>query len=173
MSAAIYDIPLHTIAGEPASLAGFKGKVLLLVNVASKCGLTPQYEGLEKLYELYRGQGLVIAGFPANDFKQQEPGTDSERSSPSARSTTESSFLSSAKSPSSALRSIRSTPRSKRHNPKPSASMKFHSAKSSKVTVLRLNPNPRSCGTLRSFSSAARAKSWHASHPTPSPTPPS
>lgn len=78
MSAAIYDIPLHTIAGEPASLAGFKGKVLLLVNVASKCGLTPQYEGLEKLYELYRGQGLVIAGFPANDFKQQEPGTDSE-----------------------------------------------------------------------------------------------
>jgi glutathione peroxidase len=78
VSAAIYDIPLQTIAGEPASLAGFKGKVLLLVNVASKCGLTPQYEGLEKLYELYRGQGLVIAGFPANDFKQQEPGTSEE-----------------------------------------------------------------------------------------------
>jgi glutathione peroxidase len=78
MSAAIYDIPLQTLGGEPASLAGFKGKVLLVVNVASKCGLTPQYEGLEKLYELYRGQGLVIAGFPANDFKQQEPGTSEE-----------------------------------------------------------------------------------------------
>ncbi len=78
MSAAIYDIPLHTLSGEPASLAEFKGKVLLVVNVASKCGLTPQYEGLEKLYELFRGQGLVIAGFPANDFKQQEPGTNEE-----------------------------------------------------------------------------------------------
>lgn len=78
MSAAIYDIPLHTITGEPASLADFKGKVVLVVNVASKCGLTPQYEGLEKLYELYRGQGFIIAGFPANDFKQQEPGTNEE-----------------------------------------------------------------------------------------------
>jgi glutathione peroxidase len=78
MSAAIYDIPLQTLGGEPASLASFKGKVMLVVNVASKCGLTPQYEGLEKLYELFRGQGFVIAGFPANDFKQQEPGTNDE-----------------------------------------------------------------------------------------------
>ena len=78
MTTSIYDIPLETLAGAPASLADFKGKVLLIVNVASKCGLTPQYEALEKLYELYRGQGLVVAGFPANDFKQQEPGTAEE-----------------------------------------------------------------------------------------------
>jgi len=78
MTASIYDIPIEKITGEPASLADYKGKVLLVVNVASKCGLTPQYEGLEKLYEQFRGQGLVIAGFPANDFKAQEPGTNEE-----------------------------------------------------------------------------------------------
>jgi len=78
MTASIYDIPVERISGEPASLGEFKGQVLLVVNVASKCGLTPQYEGLEKLYELYRGQGLVIAGFPANDFRAQEPGTNEE-----------------------------------------------------------------------------------------------
>ena len=78
MSASIYDIPVKKITGEETSLAEFKGKVLLAVNVASKCGLTPQYEGLEKLYEQYKGQGLVIAGFPANDFKTQEPGTNDE-----------------------------------------------------------------------------------------------
>jgi len=78
MSTAIYDIPVHKITGEDASLAEFKGKVLLVVNVASKCGLTPQYEGLESLYEQFRGQGLVVAGFPANNFKGQEPGTNEE-----------------------------------------------------------------------------------------------
>jgi glutathione peroxidase len=78
MTASILDIPIQKITGEPASLAEFKGKVLLVVNVASKCGLTPQYEGLEKLYEQYSGQGLVIAGFPANDFKSQEPGSNDE-----------------------------------------------------------------------------------------------
>ena len=78
MSASIYDIPLHKITGEDASLAEFKGKVLLVVNVASKCGLTPQYEALEEIYEQYRGQGLVVAGFPANDFRSQEPGTEVE-----------------------------------------------------------------------------------------------
>jgi glutathione peroxidase len=78
MSAKIYDIPVKKITGEDTSLGEFKGKVLLVVNVASKCGLTPQYEGLEKIYEQYKGQGLVVAGFPANDFKSQEPGTEAE-----------------------------------------------------------------------------------------------
>jgi glutathione peroxidase len=78
MSTAVYDIPVHKITGEDTSLAEFKGKVLLVVNVASKCGLTPQYEGLESLYEQFRGQGLVVTGFPANNFKSQEPGTNDE-----------------------------------------------------------------------------------------------
>ena len=78
MSTQIYDIPVHKITGEDATLGEFKGKVMLVVNVASKCGLTPQYEALENIYESYRRQGLVVAGFPANDFKAQEPGTDEE-----------------------------------------------------------------------------------------------
>jgi glutathione peroxidase len=78
MSASIYDIPVRKITGDEASLAEYKGKVILVVNVASKCGLTPQYEALEKIYEQYRGQGLVIAAFPANDFRAQEPGTETE-----------------------------------------------------------------------------------------------
>lgn len=78
MSESVYSIPVEKITGEPASLAEFKGRVVLVVNVASKCGLTPQYEGLEKLYERFRGQGLVIAGFPANDFRAQEPGSNDQ-----------------------------------------------------------------------------------------------
>src|ERR1700723_2149723 len=78
MSTAIYDIPVQKITGDNTSLAEFKGKVLLVVNVASKCGLTPQYEGLENLYERYKGQGFVVAGFPANNFKSQEPGSNEE-----------------------------------------------------------------------------------------------
>jgi glutathione peroxidase len=78
MSASIYDIPVRKITGADTSLAEFKGQVLLLVNVASKCGLTKQYEGLEKLYKHYHDQGLVVAGFPANDFAGQEPGTNEE-----------------------------------------------------------------------------------------------
>jgi len=78
VSASILDIPVKKITGEETSLAEFKSHVLLVVNVASKCGLTPQYEGLEKIYEQYKGQGLVVTGFPANDFKAQEPGTNEE-----------------------------------------------------------------------------------------------
>ncbi len=78
MSAGIYDIAVKKIGGEDTKLGEYKGKVLLVVNVASKCGLTPQYEGLEKIYEQYKGAGLVVAGFPANDFKGQEPGTEAE-----------------------------------------------------------------------------------------------
>ena len=74
----IYDIPLTTLSGSPATLADYKGKVLLLVNVASKCGLTPQYTALEALYQLYKDKGLVILGFPSNDFAGQEPGTNEE-----------------------------------------------------------------------------------------------
>jgi glutathione peroxidase len=78
MSTPVYNIPIRKITGAETSLAEFKGKVLLVVNVASKCGLTPQYEGLEKLYKNYADKGLVVAGFPANDFAGQEPGTNAE-----------------------------------------------------------------------------------------------
>jgi glutathione peroxidase len=78
MAETIYDIPLKNIKGEATSLAAYKGKVLLVVNVASKCGLTPQYEGLQKLYAEKHGAGLEVLGFPANDFKGQEPGAEAE-----------------------------------------------------------------------------------------------
>jgi glutathione peroxidase len=78
MTTALQTIPLKTIANQDASLADYAGKVVLVVNVASKCGLTPQYEGLEKLYRDYAASGLVVTGFPANDFGAQEPGSDVE-----------------------------------------------------------------------------------------------
>jgi glutathione peroxidase len=74
----IYDIPVQRISGEPTSLADYRDKVLLIVNVASQCGLTPQYEALEKVYSRFKDQGLVVCGFPANDFGAQEPGTNQE-----------------------------------------------------------------------------------------------
>jgi glutathione peroxidase len=78
MSDALYDIPVRRIDGSSASLGDYKGKVMLIVNVASKCGLTPQYADLEKVYEDYRDRGLVVLGFPANEFAGQEPGTNGE-----------------------------------------------------------------------------------------------
>lgn len=78
MNQDLYSYWLNKIDGQPVSLADYRGKVLLLVNVASKCGLTPQYEALEKLYETYHNQGFEILGFPANEFGAQEPGTNSE-----------------------------------------------------------------------------------------------
>lgn len=78
MTQALFDLPLVTIDGKETTLANFSGKVLLIVNVASKCGLTPQYAGLESLYQDKRAEGLEVLGFPANNFKGQEPGTDDE-----------------------------------------------------------------------------------------------
>src|SRR6267154_2081967 len=74
----IYDFTLTSIEGQPAPLADYKGKVVLLVNVASQCGYTPQYSALESVYEKYRDHGLVIVGIPANNFGAQEPGTNEE-----------------------------------------------------------------------------------------------
>jgi glutathione peroxidase len=74
----IYDFTMRSIDGQQTSLKTYHGKVVLLVNVASRCGFTPQYAGLEALYEKYKDRGLVIVGIPANNFAQQEPGTDDE-----------------------------------------------------------------------------------------------
>jgi glutathione peroxidase len=75
---ALQSIPLKTIRNDDANLGQYAGKAVLVVNVASKCGLTPQYAGLEKLHETYASKGLVVAGFPANDFGAQEPGSNAE-----------------------------------------------------------------------------------------------
>jgi glutathione peroxidase len=78
MAAALYDIPVKSIDGKDTSLGQYKGSVLLVVNVASACGLTPQYSALEQVYEKYQDQGFKVLGFPANDFGAQEPGTNEE-----------------------------------------------------------------------------------------------
>jgi len=74
----IYDFTMKSIDGQQVSLKDYSGKVVMVVNVASKCGFTPQYAGLEKLYEKYKDRGFVIVGVPANNFAQQEPGTNEE-----------------------------------------------------------------------------------------------
>jgi glutathione peroxidase len=75
---ALYDIPIHTLQGSDTKLADYSGKTLLLVNVASKCGLTPQYEGLERLQKTYGDRGFSVIGFPCNQFLGQEPGSAEE-----------------------------------------------------------------------------------------------
>lgn len=74
----LYDVPLKDIDGKDTSLKAYKGKVLLVVNVASKCGNTPQYAGLEKLQQKYKDQGFTVLGFPCNDFGAQEPGSNAD-----------------------------------------------------------------------------------------------
>lgn len=74
----VYDFSVKTIRGETVSMAEYRGKVLLIVNVASQCGFTPQYKGLQELYEKYKDRGLVVLGFPCNQFGAQEPGTETE-----------------------------------------------------------------------------------------------
>ena len=76
--ASIYDITVNDIHGKPVKLDRYKGKVMLIVNTASQCGFTPQYKGLEKLYEKFHEQGLEILGFPCNQFGQQEPGAEAD-----------------------------------------------------------------------------------------------
>jgi glutathione peroxidase len=78
MAKSIHDFSATTIDGKTRNLADYRGKVALIVNVASECGLTPQYDGLEKLHETYAGRGLAVLGFPANEFGAQEPGTDAQ-----------------------------------------------------------------------------------------------
>jgi glutathione peroxidase len=78
MGATLENVQLRRIDGTSASLADYEGKVLLIVNVASKCGFTPQYEGLENLYARFSSRGFAVLGFPANDFAEQEPGTNVE-----------------------------------------------------------------------------------------------
>ena len=74
----IYDYTLETIQGEQKSLADYKGNVVLIVNTASKCGFTPQFEGLQELYEQYKDQGFTILGFPCNQFNNQDPGSNED-----------------------------------------------------------------------------------------------
>ena len=74
----VYDFTLKTIDGKDQPLSDYRGKTLLIVNVASKCGFTPQYKGLQQLYDKYKDRGLVVLGFPANNFMGQEPGADAE-----------------------------------------------------------------------------------------------
>lgn len=77
-ASSVHEFKMNSIDGKPVDLSSYKGKVLLLVNVASQCGYTPQYAGLQALYDKYKGQGLVVVGIPANNFGGQEPGSDEQ-----------------------------------------------------------------------------------------------
>jgi glutathione peroxidase len=103
----LFDIEATTIDGQPRKLADYAGKVMLVVNVASRCGFTPQYAGLEALYRKFADRGFVVLGFPCNQFGAQEPGSE-RRSRPSVRRSTTSPFHCSARSTSMARPRIRS-----------------------------------------------------------------
>ncbi|MEN6605689.1 MAG: glutathione peroxidase, partial [Bryobacteraceae bacterium] len=77
-ASSIYEFQMNSIDGKPISLSDYQGKVVLIVNVASRCGFTPQYSALENVYRQYKDRGFVVLGFPANNFKDQEPGTNEE-----------------------------------------------------------------------------------------------
>ena len=171
----IYDIPVHRITGEGASLADHRGKVLLVVNVASQCGLTKQYDALEKLYTRFKDSGFVICGFPANDFGAQEPGSNEEiQAFCTANYSVD--FPLSPRSPSPAPTPTPSTKPSSPHSPKPSAQPANPSASAStassrrSTTELPPTPSPGSSGTSKSSSSIATAKWSPASPPKSSPT---
>jgi glutathione peroxidase-family protein len=78
VAGSVYDFTMETIDGKPLALSSYKGQVLLIINTASKCGFTKQYAGIQQLYEKYKDRGLVVLGFPANNFGGQEPGTNEE-----------------------------------------------------------------------------------------------
>ncbi len=170
MSAAanLYDLPVNRIHGEPASLADFRGKVLLIVNVASKCGLTPQYEGLEKLRNTFQPRGFEILGFPANDFAGQEPGSNQEIQK-FCSLTYGVSFPSLKRSPSPAPKPTRSTSSSPQPSPPPQSTTPASapsSTASSPPPEPTPTPIPASSGTSKSSSSTAAATSSPASPPT-------
>jgi hypothetical protein len=109
MNDSLYAIPLKTLSGKPTDLGQYKGQVLLIVNVASQCGLTPQYAGLEKLFETYRAQGLQVLGFPATTSPARNRAVPTT-SPPSAPPILASSSRCSPSSPSTANPAIRFTP---------------------------------------------------------------
>ena len=151
-SKSIYDFTMKSIDGQPVSLGSYSGKVVLLVNVASKCGFTPQYAGLEALYEKYKDRGLVIVGIPANNFMQQEPGTNEEIKK----------FCSSKYNvtfPMMAKVSVLGDDQTPLYT--------FLTGKSP-----TRNSAATSSGTSPSFSSTATASRWRASSPLPLPTRP-
>jgi glutathione peroxidase len=142
----LYDIPLKQIDGTGTTLSRYKGQVLLIVNVASKCGLTPQYTGLEKLYQGKRANGLEVLGFPANNFMGQEPGTEAEIKN-FCSTTYDVHFPLFSKIWCSAAISIRSTrswlPRSLQRP------AKDRCARDSRATASTRKTNPMSYGTSR------------------------
>ncbi len=171
MSPSLYDIALTRGDGRPATLGEYRGQVLLIVNVASRCGLTPQYTGLEALYRSHHGRGLQVLGFPCNDFAAQEPGSEAEILAFCA-STHGVGFPLFAKlrinsAPRHALYAalIEAQPRSR-----PSGSDQLRSALAQHGLLTAGETDVMWNLTSRSSSSAATARCWRGSRPTWRPT---